>query len=549
MTPASSPSSKEDELQERRSVAVSALIFASGTLMSRILGLVRDMLTARYFSVDVRDAFLNGFRLPNLFRRILGEGALSASFIPLFVEVLRGKKRGDPAAAETRARDLVCGVFSILMSISITLSLLATIFMDDILRVILSGDEYMSVPGKFDLTVKLGRIMFSFLILISLYAFFMAVLNSVKKFAMTAIAPCFFNIALITAALISPRFQAPELVLAWSVIVGGILQMGILIPAVIKSGFFPHFSFQWNSPDLTRVLKSVLPGAFGMSIMQITTVVNMHFASYLPKGSHSYLYYADRILELPLSMFVVSIGAALLPTLSRYWAEENRSAMAEAINHYIALIVFVAFPAALGMFVLAHPITEILFMGREFKYSDAVATAQIIQVYSFSVVVSAGVRILAQGFYAIQNTWFPAVAGSVALICHVIFAYTLSKAFGLNGLAIASVTSATVNLLMLGAAYNSWVGSLQLLRLLKKFAWFLICGAVMVAILLCYEPLLHFVSGKFPGARVFSLFTIIFVGGGAYMLTAHVLKISEYKETIATFMKKKAPAYFSRPPR
>jgi putative peptidoglycan lipid II flippase len=542
LTPVSDPISKEKELQERRSVGVSALIFASGTLMSRILGLIRDMLTARYFSVDVRDAFLNAFRLPNVFRRILGEGALSASFVPIFVEVLRGKKwpKGESGAdsVEIRARNLVCGIFSVLMSISITLSLLATIFMDDILRVILSGDEYMSVPGKFEMTVRLGRIMFSFLILISLYAFFMAILNSIKKFAMTALAPCFFNIALIAAALLSPKFSAPERVLAWSVIAGGFLQMGVLIPSVVKSGYFPRFTFDWSSPEIRRVFKSVLPGAFGMSIMQITIVVNMHFASYLPKGSHAYLYYADRILELPLSMFVVSIGAALLPTLAKFWAEENRSAMSETINHYIALIIFVAFPAALGMFVLAHPITEVLFMGREFKYADAVATAQIIQVYSFSVIISAGVRILAQGFYAIQNTWFPAVAGSVALCCHVILAYTLSKAFGLNGLALASVLSATVNLLMLAAAYNSWVGSLQLLRLLKKFAWFLICGAIMVGILLCYEPLLHFVSGKFPGARVFSLLTTILGGGLAYMLTAHILKIPEYKETIATFRKR-----------
>ncbi|RYZ66172.1 MAG: murein biosynthesis integral membrane protein MurJ, partial [Proteobacteria bacterium] len=403
----------------------------------RILGLVRDMMTARYFPNDVRDAFINAFRLPNLFRRLLGEGSLSISFIPIFVEILSGKGSKDAAEVDKRAKQLVAGVFSILMSVSITLSLLATIFMDDILRLLLSGEAYLAIPGKFELTVKLGRIMFSFLILVSLYAFFMAILNSLKKFAMTALAPCFFNIAMIAAALISPNAAAPEDILAWAVIAGGVLQMIVLVPGVLKAGFFPRFTAAWGSPDVLRVVKAILPSMFGMSIMQVTAIVNMHFTSTLPSGSQSYLYFADRILELPLSMFVVSVGSALLPTLAKYWAEDNKEAMSDTINHYIRLILFVAIPAAIGMFCLAQPIVSVLFLGKEFKYTDALATAQVIQVYSFTVIIAAGVRILAQGFYAIQNTWFPAVAGAVALCSHLIFAYTLTNAFGLNGLAAA----------------------------------------------------------------------------------------------------------------
>jgi putative peptidoglycan lipid II flippase len=519
--------------QEKSSVAVSALIFALGTLASRILGLFRDMITARYFPVDVRDAFFNAFRLPNLFRRVLGEGSLSVSFIPIFVEILSGKKTS-ATESELRAKSLVGGVFSILMSVSIAISCLAIIFMDDMLRVLLSGQEYMSVPGKFELTVRLGRIMFAFLILISLYAFFMAILQSMKKFAMTALAPCFFNLALIAAALFSPRVAAPETVLAWSVIVGGFLQMAVLVPGVVKSGYFPRFTFKWNTPEILRVLKAVIPSTFGMSVMQITALVNMHFASRLPSGSHTYLYLADRILELPLSMFVVSVGSALLPTLAAYWAEGNREGMADTINHYIRLIIFVALPAALGMFVLAQPITEVLFMGREFSYDDAVKTSQVIQVYAFSVIVAAGVRILAQGFYAIQNTWFPAVAGSVALVSHILFAYALTKTFGLRGLAAASVLSATVNLLMLATAYNSWVGSLQVRKLGMSFAKFLVCGAVMVGSLQLYEPLLGMFGGRYV-SRAFLLLGMIAIGAFAYMATAHFMRIPEYSETAATF--------------
>ena len=519
---------------EKGSVAVSALIFAAGTLLSRVLGLLRDMMTARYFPVDVRDAYVNAFRLPNLFRRILGEGSLSVSFIPIFVEILSGKNSRSKTEAEAKARSLVAAVFSILTSISMTISLLATIFMPEIMRFLLNGEEYMMVPGKFELTVRLGRIMFSFLILISLYAFFMAIQNSMKKFAMTALAPCFFNIAMIAAALVSPRLAAPEDILAWSVIIGGFLQMVVLIPGVVRAGYFPKPTLKWNTPEVIRMFKAILPSIFGMSILQITTLVNMYFASHLPRGSHSYLYFADRILELPLSLFVVSIGSALLPTLAKYWAEENKSAMADTINHYLRLIVFVALPAALGMFVLAQPITEVLFLGREFKYDDAVATAWVIRVYSFSVIVAAGVRILAQGFYAIQNTWFPALAGAVALIAHVFFAFALTKQFKLNGLAAASVLSGTVNLLMLATAYHNWVGSLDLKRFAVSFGKFLLCGLIMVVALQAYDPLYAAVGGRFIRRAPVLLATIGF-GAFVYMACAHFMKIPEYKETVATF--------------
>jgi putative peptidoglycan lipid II flippase len=339
---------------------------------------------------------------------------------------------------------------------------------------------------------------------------------------------------MIMAALVSPGAAAPENVLAWAVIAGGFLQMAVLIPGVVKAGFFPKFTTHWNSPDVIRVAKAIAPSMFGMSIMQVTAIVNMHFTSTLPSGSQSYLYFADRILELPLSMFVVSVGSALLPTLAKYWAEDNKEAMSDTINHYIRLILFVALPAAIGMFCLAQPIVSVLFLGKEFKYNDALATAQVIQVYSFTVIIAAGVRILAQGFYAIQNTWFPAVAGAVALCSHIIFAYTLTNAFGLNGLAAASLCSATVNMLMLATAYNSWVGSLKLKSLIGSFIKFSICGAVMAAVLMLHGYLSAFLGARFF-MRALALFIMIGAGATVYMIMAHILKIPEYRETAATF--------------
>jgi putative peptidoglycan lipid II flippase len=533
---------------EKHGVVFSAFLFAGGTLLSRVLGLIRDMMTARYFPAEIRDAFLVAFRLPNVFRRLFGEGALSVSFIPVFLDILTGSQARYLGAseAEERARRMVASVFSVGLGVTITLSLLGIVFMERILGFLITGEAYLSVPGKFLLTVKLARIMFGFLVLVSTYAFFMAVLNSLKKFALSALAPCLFNISLIFAAMISPRVAAPAEVLAWAVIVGGVLQAGILIPAVIRTGFVPRLTWRMESQDAWRVFKAFIPSALSIGVMQISTLVSVHFASYLAQGAHSYLYLADRLLELPLSLFVVSIGSALLPTLAAQWASGDRDGMGETVNHYMRLIVFISLPAAVGLFVLAQPICEILFLGREFKYQDAVATAQVIQVYSLGIVVMAGVRILAQGFYAIRNTWFPAVAAGTSVCSHIFFAWALTKEFGLVGLASASVGGAVVNLLMLAAAYNSWVGSLQLKLLAKSFAKFVVCAAAMVAALQVY-PSIQMILGGGTIRRSLVLAFAIVLGAGVYFLGAHVLRVSEYRETMAAILERVRQKWPPRP--
>lgn len=517
------------------SVVESAAVVAAGTLLSRILGLLRDVMIARYLSVDVRDAFINAFRLPNVFRRIFGEGALSVSFIPVFLEVMSSRElRG--SEAEVRIKRLIGGVFTLVLCVVTAISLLAVIFMEDLLRLLLAGAPYMNIPQKFELTVRLGRIMFWFLIAISLFSYFMAILNGLRKFVLTAIAPCFFNLTIIVIAFLFSRSTGDPLLLSWAVVVGGFAQTLLLAIGLIRAGYFPWFTFQWDNNDVFRVLKAIVPSILGLSILQLTTIVNMRFASELTAGSHAYLYLADRILELPLSLFVVSIGAALLPTLSKSFVEGNRQAMSSTINHFVRLIVFVALPASVGMFVLAQPIAEVLFLGREFKYDDAVKTSQVIQVYSFGLVLSAGVRILAQGFYAIQSVWFPAAAAMVALVSHVILSYVLTGIFGLNGLAAASVLSTGVNLLMLALAYNAWVGELEIRNLLKSLLRYSLCVLAMVVSLQIYGPLQRFVGAARPGSRAFVLLTTIAVGASIYMLAANFMKIPEYKETVATFV-------------
>ncbi len=534
---------------ERRAVTAAAFVFALGTFASRILGLIRDRMTAQYFSAEVRDAFVVAFRLANMFRRILGEGALSVSLIPVLVELLTKKANADETDSEHHqaARRLIGSIFTLLLTITSTLSLLAVIFMDDILRLLVSGEGYMSVPGKFELTVSLSRIMFSFLILITLYAFFMAILNSLRKFALAAIAPIMFNVAMIAAALVSRDFAAPEKVLAWSVIVGGFLQMGILIPAIVKSGYWPKLSFVWKIdgqwlpfwkvPEVRRVFRTIAPSLFGLSILQFSTMISVHFASRLGQGTQFYLWCADRVLELPLAIFAVSVGSAILPTLSAQWARGDRDAMTSTLSHSLRLIMFVALPSAIGMFMLAQPITEVLFLGKEFKYQDALATSEVIQVYSIGLLFTATTRILVQGFYSMGNTWYPAMVGAITLVVHLIFAWAGTTVFGLKGLAAASIFSSAVNLTMLAVAYGRWVGAIGWPNIFARLARFSLAGVALAAGCLVYEPMIREFGSRFF-SRTFALGIAILLGGGLYMAVAAAMDLEEYRETTARFIDK-----------
>ncbi len=530
----------------RLALITSALVSALGVLASRVLGLVRDMMTARYLSLDVRDAFFVAFRLPNIFRRVFGEGALSASITPVLIEILTTAPTDSTSAKpdalpgfneNERARQFVAAMFSITLVFTLVISLLAILFMDQILGLLISGQAYISVPGKFSLTVQLAQIMFGFLVLVCLYAYLMALLHSVKKFAAAAFAPVLFNTTMILAAKIGSRWADEAIILAWAVIVGGVLQLAVLLPFVIKNNLVPHFTWRWEQPDVLKAMRKVLPGLFGLSVMQMVTLVNLHFASRLAPGSQSYLYLADRLLELPLSLFVVSLGSALLPTLAHQWVQGDRESMKETINHAIRLIIFLALPASLGLYILAHPITEVLFMGGQFKYQEALATAQVIQIYAIAIVFLGGVRVLAQGFYAIGNSWFPALAAAVALISHTILAWALTGAFGLVGLSAATVVSALVNVLLLATAYHAWVGSLEFKKLGRAILIYLLCGLALALVLATYQPVLDWNNGRYL-RRSWILILEISAGGFAYFATSHLLKVEESREMVGIVLRK-----------
>jgi putative peptidoglycan lipid II flippase len=404
--------------ESARNVVVYALSMAFGTMTSRVLGLVRDMVFTALFSRTVTDAWTTAFRLPNMFRRLLGEGALSVSFIPVFVE----SRIQDPSGV--RSRNLVNGLYTLLLIALMVITTLGTIFTEPILNLLLDS-QYSLVPGKFELTLRMSRIMFSFVFMISSYAFFMGILNALGKYALAAIAPTLWNITMIASTFVPVAWlTSPGDAIAWGVVVGGALQTGILIPALVKAGYFPRLRADLRdcvlNPDVLKIFRNMLPGLLGLGLLQITTIVNLRFASQLGEGPISYIYLADRLLELPLSLVSVSLGTALLPTLSAMWARGERVRMIETANYYLRLNLFVAVPAAIGLYVLAGPMIELLFQRGNFKSADTQSTALVVQVYAFILLSSSCVRVLVPGFYAVKNTWLPAVVSGICLVVHIV---------------------------------------------------------------------------------------------------------------------------------
>jgi len=517
--------------KERRSVAVSASVVALGTLSSRILGLVRDVLLVSLFPRLVTDAWYVAFRIPNMFRRLLGEGSLAVSFIPVFIDTLKGQSPEEKSSAYK----LACSVFTLLAIAVGLFSIMGTLFIEDVIAVLVSGPSYMAVEGKYELTVKMAKIMFAFIFLMSLYAYFMAILNSLKKFAIPALAPCFLNVAIIVAALLPEDFSSFRgQWLAWGVMIGGLLQVLVVVPSLVAIGFLPKPTFKLKSAKVNQVFKAFIPSMIGMGILQLTGFVNIQFASRLPQGSHSWIYLGDRILELPLSLFAVSLGTALLPTLSQFWSQGKKQEMAETVTHYMRLNYFIALPAAVGMWFLARPIVEVIFMHGQFDGTDAEQTASVVQVYAFALLAASGTRVLAQGFYATKNTWLPAVVSIVALSFHLVVAPHLMARYQVSGLVASTVMSAWINLILLMVFFNNIIGQVQLAKLLMALTKFTLAAAVMALVSQLYYVLFP-LFGTGAWARSFALGLTIPLCVLVYFLVASRLKISEYHETVKTF--------------
>lgn len=505
--------------EDRKKVFKRAFFMASGTLTSRILGLLRDMALGALFDRAVTDAWTAAFRIPNFFRRLFGEGALSVSFIPVFMEA----HVDDPSGV--RVKNLINGFYTLLLIVLASLTLLGTVFAEQVFHFLLS-DVYGATIERWELTVRMGRIMFGFIFFICTYAYYMGILNSLGSFGIPAAAPALLNVSMLVFTFIPPQWF-PNLGdgLAWGVLVGGALQSLLLFMALRSRGYLPQLQYRvWNE-DVKKVLRNLLPGLVGMGLLQFSTLVNLYYASALSEGSISYIYWADRLLELPLSLVSVSLGAALLPTLSAFAAGNEKEKFKESAQESFLMNLFLAWPASLGLFFLADPIVEVLFLRGRFTSFDAQATSSVLKIYAMSLVLISCSRVVMPLYYAVKNTRFPAMISLLSLVVHIVLAPLLMTYQGLLGLMFSGVIAAFINtsLLLIGLRY--WDLSFRWKLLLKSIGKFFIAGLGLVVALKLYDVLMLYMA---RGLQVLALLIAILVAVVVYLSLAAFLRCEEF---------------------
>jgi putative peptidoglycan lipid II flippase len=420
-----------------------ALVTVSGlTLVSRILGFARDFIIARAFGAGVAtDAFFVAFRLPNLLRRLFAEGAFSQAFVPVLAE-----QKNKTSADEVRG---VIDRTATLLFLALVITALLGMAIAPLV-VYVSAPGFASDPQKFDLTVTMLRITFPYIAFISLVALAAGILNTWNRFSVPAFTPSLLNVAFIVGALFfADHFNPPVVVLAWAVFAGGLLQLAFQVPFLFKAGLLPRWRLDLKHPAVRRILKLMAPAAFGVSISQISLLINTIFASFLVTGSVSWLYYADRLMEFPSGMLGVALGTIILPSLSKYHADANHVEYARLLDWGLRLTVLLAVPSAAALAVLALPLITALFHYGRFSAEDAWMTRQALMAYSVGLVGIILVKILAPGFYARQNITTPVKIGIFTLVMtqamNIAFIVPLKHA----GLALAIGLGACLNAALL----------------------------------------------------------------------------------------------------
>ncbi|NNF51258.1 MAG: murein biosynthesis integral membrane protein MurJ [Gammaproteobacteria bacterium] len=384
------------------------------TLLSRILGLIRDLVFARFFGAGLgMDVFVIAFQIPNFFRRMFGEGAFSPAFVPVFSEY-RSKKSGEEVR---QLADRVAGTLGLIL---LGITILGVIGAPAFILVFASG--FAAEPEKFDLAVQLLGITFPYLIFISLTAFAGGMLNTFGRFAVPAFTPVLLNLSLIAAAVWAATwFAAPVEALAWGVLVAGVAQLLFQLPFLARIGLLPTPRWGWRHEGVRKIMRLMLPALFGSSVAQINLIVDRIIASFLVTGSISWLYYSDRLMEFPLGVFAIALATIILPGLSTKHAEENPGAFSATLDWALRLVCVLAVPAAVGLFALAGPMLATLFNYGEFDAYSVEMASYSLMAYAVGLLGFTLVKVLAPGYFARQDMRTPVKVGVIAMLSNIVF--------------------------------------------------------------------------------------------------------------------------------
>lgn len=425
-------------MDNNKKVSMAAGAVGSMTMISRLFGFVRDLVLAMTFGASASaDAFFVAFRIPNIQRRILGEGAVSAAMIPVYSEYLNTK-------SEEETKTFASNLFNIQFTVLVITSCAIVVFAPFLIMVFAPG--FMDEPDKFELTVTLTRWMGPYLILVGMSAFCMGILNTHGIFTLSAAAPILVNVAMVLGALIlSPYLEEPIMGLAIGVLVGGVLQFLVQFPTTLRTGLklSPHFN--WRHPGIVKVGKLMIPAILGFGVYEINLLVDTLLASMLAGGSVSYLYYANRLVQLPLGVFGVALGVAILPMLTGQAARKEIKELRETLAFGVRLVLFVTVPASVGLIILSFPIINTLWERGEFLRITSEETSLALVYYSVGLCAFAGSRVMVSAFYSFQDTKTPMKIGVYSMLINVTLAILLMGPLRHGGIALATSLASIFN--------------------------------------------------------------------------------------------------------
>lgn len=516
---------------QNKKLVRSTLAVSAPTLLSRILGYVRDMLQAFYLGTSrSSDAFTIAYVIPNLLRRLTGEGAMTAAFIPVFTQIKEKERRDELWRFANSFFFNMTLIMAFLMVVGILLSPLLVKFI---------AIGFKGFHGKWELTVALTRIMFPYIFLISLAALAMAILNSYRKFFVPALTPVLFNLAIIIlAVLFANKAKEPAYVFAVGVVVGGVFQLAFQIPFLWKQGMRFKPSLDFSHPAVRKVGRLMIPGIFGVGISQINFAISRMIASVLEEGSVSSLYYASRVQELALGLFSIALSIALLPAFSELAAHEDIDGMKRTLNFSLKLISFVTFPAAAGLLVLNRPIIQVLYQRGVFDETSTAMSASCLLFFSFGLPFISGAKILAPAFYSLKDTKTPVIVAFFVMISYIGFSIILMKPLRVGGIALALSLSSVLNFGLLFVLLQKKIGRVKKKGMTISVGKTFFFAAVMAGAVWMFVNLFDF--GKIPFAeQLGALFAAITIGVLVFILLNLFFNHEDLRMLRSVFSKEK----------
>ncbi|MFP3341744.1 murein biosynthesis integral membrane protein MurJ [Halomonas sp. SIMBA_159] len=508
----------------RRGLMRSGLVVSAMTMLSRVMGLVRDVVVATFLGAgNGSDAFFVAFKIPNFLRRLFAEGAFNQAFVPVLSEYSTQRTKQE-------IRELlnaVAGSLTALLALITALAMLGAPWL-----VWLFAPGFGRDPEKLALTADMLRLTFPYLLLISLTAFSGSVLNTWNRFAVPAFTPVLLNISLIGAALLlMPLMEEPAMALAWGVLIAGAAQLAFQVPFLLRLGLLPTPWPNFAHDGVKRILKLMVPALFGVSVSQINLLLDTVLASLLAAGSVSWLYYSDRLVELPLGVFGVAIGTIILPALSKRHTEQSTEHFSAMLDWAIRVVLLLGVPAALALAVLAEPFLITLFHYGAMTDNDIQMAAMSLRAYAFGLVAFMLIKVLAPGFFARQDTKTPVKVGIIAMVANMVFNLLLIWPLAHAGLALATALSAFLNAGLLGyLLYRQQVLVFQ--PGWGRYAVQLVGGSVLMSVALMlvspdWQVWLEFGLWQ----RVRWVAGLVVLGGGLYFiwLTALGLRLRHFK--------------------